>query len=541
MIETIIKFLAGIGAFMMGFRILSENMEKLANKGLNKLFNKVGKNRFVGVGIGAFATALVQSSAATTVLVVGLVNSGIIDLFQATTVIMGANIGTTITAQLAALSSFDISIYMLALSFIGVFINMIAKKDKVKTIGLVLGGMGLLFLGMQYMKNAMAGFSESDSLKNALETIKNPILLLLFGIGATALIQSSAAITTIIISMVAAGIMIGGANGNGVFFVVLGTNIGTCVTALISSIGTNANARRSSLIHLMFNVTGTLIFTILLLVWPTFKQNTFDIWFPNLPATQIAMFHTFFNVLCTLIFLPFPGLFVKVSKLLIKDKKVKKKTIELEFMDERMLQYPSVALGMLSKEITNMSFKAISALNKAVNGFFEHEPYHEEIDEINNSLSNTNGAVIEYLVKISAKKITYSEECIISAYHHNLNDILRIGEIADNISKYTAQTIKEELEFSDGVIVEIGKMTELINEMYKLVEASFMARKKELKPQIDRIEDTIDKMRADLINGHLERLKVGKCQPQSSGVFINLVNNLERAADHLTYISESIE
>ena len=265
------------------------------------------------------------------------------------------------------------------------------------------------------------------------------------------------------------------------------------------------------------------------------------LWFPNLPATQIAMFHTFFNVLCTLIFLPFPGLFVKVSKVLIKDKKIKKKQIELEFMDERMLQYPSVALGMLSKEITNMSYKAIQALNKAVNGFFEHDSYREEIEAINNNLSSINSAVIEYLVKISAKKISYSEECIISAYHHNLNDILRIGEIADNISKYTGQTIREGLEFSDSVIVEIGKMTELINEMYKLVEADFMARKKDLKPQIDAIEDKIDKMRADLINGHLERLKVGKCQPQSSGVFINLVNNLERAADHLTYISESIE
>ena len=173
--------------------------------------------------------------------------------------------------------------------------------------------------------------------------------------------------------------------------------------------------------------------------------------------------------------------------------------------------------------------------------FFEKDDRRDEIEEINTTLTHTNAAVIEYLVKIAAKKISYSEECIVSAYHHNLNDVLRIGEIADNIAKYTQQRIKEDLEFSDSVIVEIGKMTELINEMYKLVEASFMARKKELKPQIDRIEDTIDKMRADLINGHLERLKVGKCQPQSSGVFINLVNNLERAADHLTYISESIE
>lgn len=540
MIETIIKFLAGIGAFMIGFKILSENMEKLANKGLNKLFNKIGKNRFAGVGIGAAATALVQSSAATTVLVVGLVNSGIIDLFQATTVIMGANIGTTITAQIAALSSFNISTYMLALSFIGIFINMLSKNDKGKTIGFAIAGMGLLFLGLAYMKESMSGFSESETIRNALANVTNPFLLLIIGLLATALVQSSAAITTIIISMVGAGIAIGGVNGNGVLYVVLGTNIGTCLTALISSIGANTNAKRASFIHLMFNVFGTLIFMILLLAWPTFKASTFDTWFPGLPETQIAMFHTFFNVLCTLLFLPFPQMFVKLSHILIKEKKNHKKKVELEFMDERMLEYPSVALGILSKDISQMSYKAIQALNLSVNSFFDREDRREEIDKINDELSHTNSAVIEYLVKISSLKVSYSDECVVSAYQHNLNDILRIGEIADNICKYANQRIKEDLTFSDNVIVDIGKMVELINDMYKLVDADFMSRKKDLKPQIDNIEDSIDNMRANLINSHLERLKTGLCQPESSGVFINLVNNLERAADHLTYISESI-
>jgi len=538
MAEAIIKLLAGIGAFMIGFKILSENMETLANSGLKKMFNKKVANRFVGVGVGAAATALVQSSAATTVLVVGLVNSGIIDLFLATTVIMGANIGTTITAQIAALSSFNISTYMILLTVIGVFINMIAKKDKTKTLGFAIAGMGLLFLGLGYMKDSMVGFADNEIITNTLASWTNPLLLLLIGMVATAVVQSSAAITTIIISMVGAGIMIGG-SGNGVFYVVLGTNIGTCLTALISSVGANANAKRASLIHLMFNVFGSVLFMIILLAWPGFKASTFDKWFPELPETQIAMFHTMFNVLCTAIFLPFPQIFVKLSKLLIKDKKVETK--KLVYMDERMLEYPTIALSVLTKEISHMSYIAINALNLSVDSFLSKDAdAKSKVDAMNVELEETNRAIIEYMVKISGLKISFKDEKLISAFHRNLNDIMRLGELADNITKYTNTVVKDNLEFSSLVSVEIGNMKTLINDMYRLVDEEFISRKKELVDQINAIEETIDNMRSKLINEHLDRLKVGKCQPQSSGVFINLVNNLERAADHLTYIAESI-
>ena len=345
----VLNLIGGLCLFLFGMTFMGQALERRAGSRLNSLLGKLTGNKWAGLLTGLGVTAIIQSSSATTVMVVGFVNSGLMTLKQSINVIMGANIGTTITAQIAALSSFNISTYMLALSFIGIFINMLSKNDKGKTIGFAIAGMGLLFLGLAYMKESMSGFSESETIRNALANVTNPFLLLIIGLLATALVQSSAAITTIIISMVGAGIAIGGVNGNGVLYVVLGTNIGTCLTALISSIGANTNAKRASFIHLMFNVFGTLIFMILLLAWPTFKASTFDTWFPGLPETQIAMFHTFFNVLCTLLFLPFPQMFVKLSHILIKEKENHKKKVELEFMDERMLEYPSVALGILSK------------------------------------------------------------------------------------------------------------------------------------------------------------------------------------------------
>ncbi len=537
MFEAIAMLLAGMGAFMIGFKLLSENVEKLAHKRLKNLFNKTSKNKLVGVGVGAVTTALVQSSAATTVMVVGFVNAGIMTLYQAATIIMGANIGTTITAQIVALNSFDFGLYAMILSLIGVFINMIAKKDKMKTLGFALAGMGLLFLGLKCMSNSFKGFSSSETLVKFLSEINNPILLLFIGLVATALVQSSAAITTIIISMVGAGISIG-TGGNSILFVILGTNIGTCVSALISSIGTNANAKRASLIHLMFNVVGSLIFMIVLLIWKDFMNQTLAKWFEH-PETQIAMFHTFFNVLCTLIFLPLTSVLVKASTFFVREKKDDEPKIVI--MDDRMLNYPSVALGQLTKEISRMGFEAIKALDFAIDDFAaKQEDNAEAIEKQNDTLALMNKEIIAYLVKISSSRVTYQEECMISSFHHNLNDILRIGEIADNIKKYTHNAVKEELKFSDSVKEQILVMKDLIDQMFGLTDMTFSTRTYDFMNQINEIEDKVDSMRADMVSNHLERLKTGMCQPESSGVFINIVNNLERAADHLTYIAESI-
>ena len=316
-------FVAGLGAFLIGVNLLSENIRKLANDKIRLLFGKTSKSKVVSCGIGALVTAAVQSSSLITVMVVGYVNSGMMSLYQATAIIMGANIGTTVTAQIAALEAFSFSKIAMALAGIGVFTTLFAKKETTKSIGNVLSGLGLIFLGLETMVSSMAFISQSDKVKDVLAAIKNPFLLFAVGALLTAVIQNSAAMATILISMVTAGVTVG-AGGNSVLFVILGTNVGTCVTALISSIGTNANAKRASLIHMMFNVFGSLLFFIILFIWKDFTAGFWSKLF-TAPATQIAMFHTLFTVICTIIFLPLTKFFVSISEKLIKsDKEVKR-------------------------------------------------------------------------------------------------------------------------------------------------------------------------------------------------------------------------
>lgn len=534
----ICELLAGLGVFLVGCKLLSDNMEKLATKKIKSLFLKTSDKKLVGVGIGCATTALVQSSGLTTVMVIGLVNAGIMTLFQAATIIIGANIGTTITAHIASLQTFKFIEIAIGLTGIGALINVFTSKEKLKTLGNIFSGLGLIFVGLILMQESMVFLKSSPMVVELLESIKNPFLLFLIGIIFTALIQSSSAITSIIISMAAAGILIGG-GGNAVLFIILGSNIGSCATSLLSSIGASTNAKRSSIIHLLFNTFGAIIFFVLLVAWDGFMDATFAKIFDQ-PATQIAMFHTFFNVLCACIFLPFTKGLVKLSEMIVKDKK--QEPVKVINMDERMLQYPSVAIGQLTKEMSRMGYEAMEILNLSLQDFLTRSESNTSlVKQTNERLDLMNKEIIYYLVNITGVQVTLHEEKIISSFHHNLNDIMRIGEIADNITKYTNGVIKDNLEFSETVKLEIGKMNQLIIELHKLTDETFTTRKTNLMNQINEIEDQVDNMRAKLVEDHLERLKHGKCQPQSSGVFINLVNNLERAADHLTYIAESIE
>ena len=519
-VKIIFIMLSSLGALLIGFKMLSENIEKLSTHRLKKLFNKTSNNKLAGVGIGVVTTAIVESSAATTVMVVGLVNAGAMSLYQATAVIMGANIGTTVTAQIVALQSFNFGDFAILLSFIGIAIATFVKKDTIKTLGLALAGLGLVFFGLGFLKESLLELTTKyDTIQNMLNSISNPILLLLIGTAITALVQSSTAVTTILISMVAANITIGN-GGNSILFVILGTNIGTCVSALVSSVGANANAKRASFIHLMFNLFGALLFFVMLVIYKGFMDDTFVKWFPAHPETQIAMFHTFFNVSCAVVFLPLSNGFVWLSKRVIKATKVKKQPIL--HIDERMLAYPSVALSQLGKDISLMGFEANKILNLSIDDFIKKEEnYKKEIDDVNLKLERMSEEIIEYMVRIASHDVSFRDEQTISAYHSNLNDILRIGELADNITKYTKTVISEGLEFSPGVIDQIDEMRNTINELYRFVDMTFTSRDITNMKIIEELEDKVDNMRTTLIDEHLERLKAGKCQPQSSGVFVN--------------------
>lgn len=554
-IETVIFMFAAIGALLLGFELLSSNITKLCHSSLKRLFNKTQNKAIIGVGIGAIATAIMQSSGATTVMVVGFVNTGLINLAQATALIMGANIGTTITAQLAALSSFDFGAYAILTAGLGAFITMLGKKDRTKTIGNALTGFGILFLGLECMSLAIKNPDSNgnlvvyDTIKNVLQNVNGTgawIILFLLGIILTALVQSSSLITTIIIQLVGAGIYIGAGDDatcltNNVLFLILGSNIGSCVTALMSSMGAGTNAKRASVIHLLFNTFGSIIFAVLLLLWPNFMEVTFVKWFKG-ESTQIAMFHTFFNTICTLIFLPFISVFVKTSTALVREKEAKKEVHRLIYIDDRILATPSVAVHQVRKELALMYSKSVDALNVAIDAFLNKDNEKREfVDERIEELEFTNKQIIEFMVKLTNENLAFEDECTLSSFHRTLNDILRIAEIGDNVCKYTKYMVKHELEFSSNVMVQLGFMKNKINLLYAQTDEIFMTKNLNKMNLADALEEEVDQMRKDLIDDHFDRLNRGECKPQNSGVFVNLVNNLERAADHMIYIAYSVK
>ena len=563
---AIFELLAGLGAFLIGVKMLSDNMEKLATGKMRTLFHRAsGKTELpeaatrkekvraklkewsanlAGVGIGTATTAVIQSSSLTTVMVVGLVNAGVMTLTQATTITMGANIGTTITAQIAALSAFDFAVFAMGLTGIGILVAYATKKEKVQTVCYALAGLGLVFVGLDVMDASMDFFQESQVIVDLFASITNPFLLFFLGIAITAIIQSSSALTVILIAMAESGILIGG-GGNAVLYVVLGTNIGTCVTALLSSIGTNINAKRAAVIHLLFNVIGSIIFFIIMVCWPEMNANTFEAWFPDNPGTQIAMFHTFFNVISTILFLPFTNGLVKLSEILVRPRKKADESGENGVpsrLDKRLLPTPALAVDGATEEAAAALAKAVDSLKTAVDGFVTQDTAKTEtVVKANEEVDECLGRIDSYLVQVSAYDSTLDTEKRIAALHSCLGDIHRVGELAQNVTKYTRRTEKDSLYFSPKVKDDINDMYALLEKMSAKAGEILTSGSTDGLAEIDTIENEIDARRKRLIKEHVQRLGSGECRPESSSVFVNLVCNLERVGDHLNYIAHSSE
>ena len=529
-----VKLLAGTGVFLVGVHVMTGNIEQLATGKIKQLFGKTADKKIVNAGIGAATTAIVQSSGVTTVLIVGFVNVGVMSLSQATAMIMGANIGTTITAHIASLSSFNFTQYIQALAFIGMLASMLTKNDKIKKVSLLTAGLALVFIGLSLMSASMSDYK--DQLQNILAGVGNPFLLFFLGAFMTAVVQSSSATTSIIIAMSDAGLVLGG-GGNEVLYFILGTNVGSCVTAIMSSIGASANAKRTGLIHLMFNTFGSLLFFVVLNFLPSFMEYTFQSWFSS-PATQIAMFHTFFNVVCTLLFLPMSSLFVKASELLVREKK---KSEPVTYLDERMISSPSIATAQSEKELFLIADLAMSAFNSSYEAFQSRDKSKTpEILEKVEKTTDLSQNLINYMIKVSGF-CSQREEEKIAALHNCVGDVVRIADIADNFTKYTRREVDKNMEFSEGVIQELNQMVAQISVLYNLTKQAVLNADKNVLPEVNRVEEKIDAYRKKLIDGHIERLNKGLCKPESSSVFINLVSNIERLGDHLTYIAHLAE
>lgn len=539
--SSVVLLLVGLGVFLLGFKFLGDSIEKLSASKMRALFHRAAGNRFAGVGIGALATAIVQSSSVTTVMVVGFVNAGVMTLTQAAAVIMGANIGTTITGWLVWLNQFNVMMYAMLLTLVGLVMTMVTKNNKVNTAGTLIASLGLVFVGLEIMSGSMAGVAKEPFVEDALTSVTNPLLLLLIGAGITAIVQSSSAVTSVLIVMAQNGLLIGG-GGNGILFVILGTNIGTCITAVLSSIGANTNAKRACLYHLMFNVIGSIIFLIVFWIWGGFYDDVLMQWFHN-DTTCITFFHTMFNVICTCLYLPFIKYLVKLTEIMIPDRKKKSKVQSGEgFMDKRLLVTPSLALGQLVKQTTYTAGVAIKCLNNAVAGFIaKNDSKLDDMTADVNKVGELSREITDYLLEISAMDISLNEEKLVNVLHRDNIDVVRIADIAENIVGYTHKAIDETLTFSEVVKHDLNRLMGLINEQYELV-VNIVENNDLLKiKQSDEIEREIDATKKRLLDEHIERMSRGECNAENNSLFVSLISNLERVGDHLSLMAHSVE
>ena len=540
-IQSLIWLLAGVGVFIVGMNFLSDALEKSAGSGMKKMLEKISNNPFSGVGIGAGVTAIIQSSSATSVMVIGLVNAGVMTLMQATPIIMGANIGTTITGVLVALKNDYFNMLMYLAAFAGVMMGFV-KNEKVKLAGLLCSGLGLIFVGLEVMssKEAFGNDTIKSLFENIFAVVDFPLLLILIGIIFTALIQSSSAATGVVITMVGTGVL----PLNLALFIVLGANIGTCVTALLASVGANANSKRVALIHFTFNVVGTAFFTALIWIFRETAINILTSMFPGTDAMSLQMrvsvFHVIFNVSTTLLLLPFTKLLVKYSCIFIKDKKENEETRTLKYVDDRLLTTPPVALMQVKKEMDymlglvernmNLSFSAMES-GKLENG--------EEVRENEAIVDFTNGALTKFLIKLSANA-SQSDERVIGSYFHVLNDLERIGDHAENFFEIGEEMKEKKIEFSEKAQGDIKQMASSIMQMLVISKDAFENLNKERLHELLVIEDAVDSMKKELIASHFARLAEGNCNMDVSPYYSSAISGLERVADHLINVGYSI-
>ena len=542
LVASLIWLLAGVGIFIVGMNFMGDALEKSAGSGMKRFLEKISNNRFSGVGVGAGVTAIIQSSSATSVMVIGLVNAGVMTLMQATPIIMGANIGTTITGVLVALKNdyFNMAMYLLA--FAGVMMGFF-KKEKIKIAGNLCSGLGLIFVGLNIMSSEQAFGNPlvETMFTNIFAVINHPLLLIFVGVIFTALIQSSSAATGVVITMVGTGVL----PLELALFIVLGANIGTCVTALLASIGAKANSKRVALIHFTFNVIGTVIFTAI--IW-IFKEPAINFLISCFPGEdpmslqmRVSLFHVIFNVTTTVVLLPFVKQLVDYSCLVIKDKKEPEKAHALKFVDDRLVSTPPIALLQVKKEMDyminlvedNMKMSFVSLQT----GSLENA---ETISKNEAVIDFTNSALTQFLIKLSVN-VEQSDEQIIGSYFHVLNDLERIGDHAENFHEIGEEMTAKQIRFSDKAQEEIKGMCAKILEMFEISKDAFENLNMEELTVLTSLENEVDGLKKSLTANHFARLAEGNCKVELSPYYSSAVAGLERVADHLVNVGFSIK
>lgn len=536
-LAIIMPLLGGLGLFLYGMTVMSEGLEKSAGNKLEKIIEKLSGNVFKGVLMGALVTVIIQSSSATTVMVVGFVNAGIMNLTQAIGVIMGANIGTTITAQLV---SIDLTMLAPVAIAIGVGIKLFSKKNKRIILGEIILGFGILFLGMELMKDALKPLREYEGFVLMIKSIGAGTLLgtikgFLLGLLVTAVVQSSSATTGIMVALASTGAL----PIEAAFPMLLGTNVGTCVTALLSSIGANRTAKRAAVMHLLFNLLGTMIFFVF------FSKLTIHIVtsLGDDPARQLANAHTFFNVLNTIILLPFAGLIVKSVNLLIPITQEEKEatTFGVKYLDERILETPTIALGQVVKEVLHMGNLAKMSLDSAIGALKNNDQKGiEKTFKIEKTINTLEREISEYLIKLSNTPIDNDDRKILDGLFSTINDIERVGDHADNIAELALYKIDNNVHFSDKAVLELDEMVAKVFEAYDLALEAMKEENRYKAQKVIEVEGVVDEMEKTLRKKHITRLNEGRCEMSSGIIFLDMLSNLERISDHSSNIALAV-
>lgn len=537
-ITDFFSLLGGLALFLYGMQMMSNGLEAAAGNKMKQILEKLTANRFLGVLVGAVITAVIQSSSATTVMVVGFVNSGMMTLRQAVWIIMGANIGTTITGQLIAL---DVGEIAPLIAFIGVALIVFIKKQKVHHYGMIVAGLGILFIGMELMSSSMMPLRESEAFASIMTNFSNPLLGILAGAVFTAIIQSSSASVGILQALATSGLI----GLPSAVYVLFGQNIGTCITAVLASIGTNRNAKRTTIIHLMFNLIGTTIFTIVCMTTPL--TSLVESFTPGRVAAQIANMHTLFNVVTTLILLPFGNyLAVLATKILPEKKEELGDVMHLEYIRpietkrEHQIGNSAIATNGIRSELSRMmeiakenvdaSFRAVRSGNADL--LPEVEEREEYIDYLNKEIS-------KYISKVMVNETNPKDSQYISALFKVCGNLERIGDHAMNICEYTKMMEERKISFSPAVAGEITEMQKVSNEAMEVLEKLGEYPEESMK-KIEALEQQMDDMTENYRKAQIERMQTGKCSDEACILYSEMLTDFERIGDHILNIGQEI-
>ena len=553
-ISSLFEFAGGIGMFLYGMNTMADGMQRSAGGKMKKLLGYLTSNRLLAIIVGAVITAIIQSSGATTVMVVGFVNAGLMTLVQAVGVIMGANIGTTITAWIVSLGQLGDAAKVMNPSFyapfligIGAFVILFSKKDKVKNAGEIIVGIGLLFEGLTFMSSSIAPYTDALIFSQAFQIVGSiPFLGILIGIILTAVLQSSSASVGILQTLALNGVV----TTNAAIYITLGQNIGSCVTALISSAGTTRTAKRAACMHILFNIAGALLFGtvgfILFSIYPALAAH-------NITSVEISVFHTFFNITCTLVMFPFANLLVKISGLIVRENEKQDDFAELEakdavaaeiarHFDSRLLGQPSVAVETAKNEVITMGNLALDNIKYAAEATQKNDQTMvDKVYEIEHKVDLYEKYLTDFLIKVNNLSITQEQHLLVKNLFHAIIDIERVSDHAENIAELAKYKIEHQIIFSEKGTQELNQLWDKVVHCFEEAVKARGTGSRQAIQNVLRIEDEVDDLEEELRNKHIERLSAGLCIPSNGVVFLDILSNLERMSDHANNIVDCIQ